>query len=216
MIPRAEWAATEPPPVKPPEPPVQPYHTETRQYVATSDALIALTSGGAKYGAGAANTLPVGAWSGWTYRSLAQFPAIPWGGLRRIVSATLILKTTTAIRVGFGSSPTIELHRITGSWSAGSASSPGSGNAVVWPGPAVASANVRANTSAGQNATVRVGVTSIILPWASAALGGSLQPQRGLAIYGGSGSTADTTEFWPVEQGGTSRPTLELVVEVFD
>jgi hypothetical protein len=215
-IPRAEWDEVEPPPPIPPDPPPAPYHTETRSYVATSDALIALTSGGAKYGAGAATTLPVGAWQGWTYRSLIQFPTIPFGGLRRIVSATLKLRTTTQVRVGFGSSPTIELKRITGAWSAGSASSPSSGNSVVWPGPAV-TGSVRANTTAAESTAVSVaGVLSLVLPWAPTSLGGSLAAQRGLALYPGSGSGSDTTEFYPVEQGGTSRPQLDLVVEVFD
>jgi hypothetical protein len=215
MIPRAEWDLEEPPPITPPTPPDGTYHQETRTYVATSDALLALTSGGSKYGAGAATTLPVGAWSGWTYRSLVQLPAIPWTKVRRIVSATLILTTSDQQRVGFGSSPTIELARITGAWSAGTSSSPSSGNAVVWPGPAV-TGSVRANVSGAQNATARIRCDALVLPWAPTAIGGTLAAQRGLALYPGSGSTADTSEFWPVEKGGSSRPTLELVVEVYD
>lgn len=216
MIPRAEWDTTEPPPpIEPPIPPPDPYHTETRVYVGSSDALIALTSGGAKYGAGAATTLPVGAWSGWTYRSLIQFPNIPGTKLRRLVSATLNLDTTDAVRVGFGSSPTIELKRITGSWSAGSATTPSSGNAVVWPGPAC-TGSIRANVTAAQNAAAAIRVDALVLPWLPSAAGGSLAAQRGLALYPGSGSTADTTEFWPVEKGGTQRPELVLVLEVFD
>ena len=62
-IPRVEWSQAEPPPVEPPIPPPDPWHTETRTYVATSDALLALTSGGSKYGAGAATSLPVGVWT---------------------------------------------------------------------------------------------------------------------------------------------------------
>lgn len=216
MIPRAEWDQAEPPPIIPPDPPPDPYHTETRVYVASSDALIALTSGGAKYGAGAANTLPVGAWSGWTYRSLIKFPAIPWTGIRRVVSATLRLDTSDQDRVGFGSSPTIEVRRITGSWSAGSSSSPSSGNAVVWPGPSVASTVVRTNVTDNQNAAVSIGVTSLVTPWAPASIGGASAAQQGLALYPGSGSEADTSEFWPVEKGGAFRPQLDVVLEVFD
>jgi len=216
MIPRADWDATPAPPIDPPIPPPDPWHTETRTYVATSDALIALTSGGSKYGAGASSTLPVGTWQGWTYRALIQFPAIPWTKVRRIVSATLDLQTTTQVRVGFGSSPTIEACRITGSWSAGSASSPSSGNAVVWPGPAV-TGSVRSNITGSQDAVARFRVDSLVLPWAPTSVGGILAPQRGLALYPGSGSGADTTEFYPVEASGTSKdPTLELVLEVFD
>jgi hypothetical protein len=217
MIPRAEWDAVEPPPIDPPIPPPNPYHTETRVYVATSDALLALTSGGSKYGAGAATSLPVGAWSGWTYRSLIQLPAIPWTKVRRIVSATLRVTTSTQVRVGFGSSPTILLQRITGSWSAGSSSSPSGSNAVVWPGPATTSAGQRsANITTSQGAQANIDVTAIATAWAPASIGGSGAAQRGVALYPGSGSTADTTEFWPVEQGGSARPQLTLVVEVFD
>jgi len=216
MLPRVEWEAIEPPAPIPPDPPPNPYHTETRSYIATSDALIALTSGGAKYGAGASSSLPYGAWQGWSYRSLIQFPAIPWANIRRVVSATLRLKNTTQVRVGFGSSPTVELRRITGSWSAGSSSSPSSGNAVVWPGPAVASTAVRANVSSAENAAVAIRVDALVLPWAPASIGGSSAAQRGLALYGGSGSTADTGEVWPVEQGGSSRPQLDVTLEVFD
>jgi len=214
MIPRAEWDQ-EAPPVVPPIPPPDPYHTETRTYIATSDALIALTSGGANYGAGASTSLPVGAWSGWTYRGLIQFPNIPGTKLRRLVSATLNLDTTDQVRVGFGSSPTIEVKRITGSWSAGSSSSPSGSNAVVWPGPAC-TGSIRSNVTGSQNAAVGIRVDGLVLPWLPAAAGGSLAPQRGLALYPGSGSTADTTEFWPVEKGGSNRPELVLVLEVFD
>jgi hypothetical protein len=216
MIPRAEWDAAEPPPVEPPEPPPDPWHTETRSYIGTSDALLALTSGGAKYGAGAASSLPVGVWSGWTYRSLLAFPAIPWTKVRAVKSATLRLDTTHQDRVGFGSSPTIELRRITGAWSAGSASSPSGSNAVVYPGPTVASTIVRSNVTTAEAAAVSIVVTSLVKPWAPASIGGSAAAQRGLALYPGSGSTADTTEFYPVEAGGSLRPQLDLVLEVFD
>jgi hypothetical protein len=214
MIPRAEWDQ-EVPPVEPPIPPPDPYHTETRVYVATSDALIALTSGGSNYGAGASSSLPVGAWSGWSYRALIQFPNIPGTKLRRLVSATLNLDTTDQVRIGFGSSPTIEVKRITGSWSAGSSSSPSSGNAVVWPGPAT-TGSIRSNVTTAQNAAVGIRVDGLVLPWLPASAGGSLAAQRGLALYAGSGSGADTTEFWPVEKGGSQRPELVLVLEVFD
>jgi len=213
-IPRAEWDNEAP---EPPEPPPNPFHTETRTYTATSDALLALTSGGAKYGAGAATSTPVGLWSGWTYRGLIQFPTIPFTGLRALKSATIVLRTTTQVRVGFGSSPTIELRRITGAWSAGSASSPSGSNSVVYPGPSVASTVVRSNVTASESAVVRIPVTTLAKPWFPSSLGGSSAAQRGIALYPGSGSTADTTEFWPVENGTASvRPQLEIVVEVFD
>jgi hypothetical protein len=215
MIPRTEWAGVTPEPPDPPIPPPDAWHTETRTYTATSDALVALTSGGSNYGAGAASSLPVGVWSGWTYRSLIQFPAIPWTKIRGITSATLKLRTSTQDRVGFGSSPTIELRRITGSWSAGSASSPSSGNAVVYPGPATTTSGaVRSNVTKSQSTDVNIRVDAIVKAWAPGSVGGSAAAQRGIALYGGSGSTADTTEFLPVES--PNDPVLTLVVQVFD
>jgi hypothetical protein len=216
-IPRVEWDAVDPTPPIPPDPPPNPYHPESRVYVATSDALIALTSGGAQYGAGASTSLPVGSWSGWQYRGLVQFPSIPWANVRAIRKATLRVTTSTQVRIGFGSSPTIEVRRITGSWSAGSSSSPSGGNAVVWPGPATTTSGaVRKDVTKSQSTAVDIDVTAIVKAWGPSSVGGSSAAQRGVALYGGSGSTADTTEFWPVEQGGASRPQLTLDLDVFD
>ena len=214
MLPRASWDAL-PPVIPPVTPPGGTYHQETRTYIASSDALVALTSGGSNYGAGAASTIPVGSWQGWQYRGLVQFPAIPTTKLRDLVSATLQLQTTTQVRVGFGSSPTVDVKRITGSWSAGSSSTPSSGNAVVWPGPAV-TGSVRADVSRSSNAAVAIRVDELVRAWLPSSAGGSLAAQRGLALYAGSGSTVDTSEVWPVEKGSTARPTLVLVLNVFD
>jgi hypothetical protein len=217
MIPRVEWIEVEPPP-EPIAPPVGgTWHRETRSYVASSDALLALTSGGSKYGAGAANSLPVGAWSGWTYRACLAFPAIPWTKVRAVVSATLQLDTSDQVRIGFGSGPTIELRRITAGWSAGSSSSPSGSNAVVWPGPPTTSTGaVRSNVTRSENAAVGIRVDAIARAWAPKEAGGSGAGAYGIMLLEGSGSTADTTEFWPVEKGGAQRPQLDLVLDVFD
>ena len=217
MIPRVEWESVDPTPPEPPIPPPDPWHTETRTYQATSDALLALTSGGAQYGAGASTSLPVGTWSGWTYRSLIKFASIPWTKVRAVKTATLHLRTTDQIRIGFGGSPTIELRRITGSWSAGSASSPSSGNAVVYPGPSTTSTgSVRANVTDNENTEVAIRVDAIVRAWAPSSAGGSGASQHGIALYPGSGSGSDTTEFYPEEQGSGPRPELTLSLEVFD
>ena len=214
---RVSWDAITPEPPIPPIPPAGTWHTETRQYVASSDALIALTSGGAKYGAGASSTLPVGAWSGWTYRGLLAFPAIPWAKVRAVKTATLKLQSTTAVRVGFGSSPKAQLLRITSGWSAGSASSPSSGNAVVWPGPNTTSSGaVTAALPKASNAAAAIRCDAIARAWAPAAIGGSGAGQYGIELREASGSTSNTGEVWPLEKGGAARPLLELVVEVFD
>jgi hypothetical protein len=217
LVSRVEWDAITPEPPVPPIPPPDPWHVETRTYIGTSDALIALTSGGAKYGAGASTSLPFGAWSGWTYRSLLRFPAIPWTKVRAIRTATLKVRTTTQVRIGFGSSPKTELRRITSDWSAGSASSPSSGNAVVWPGPNTTSSGaVTASMGTAQNADKAIRVDAIVRAWAPASAGGSGASQLGIRLGEVSSSGSNTGEVWPVEQGGSARPTLELVVEVFD
>ena len=123
FISRVDWDAIAPEPPVPPIPPPDPWHTETRTYIASSDALIALTSGGAKYGAGASTTLPIGVWQGWQYRGLLHFPSIPWTKVRALKSATLNLRTTTQVRVGFGSSPKTQIRRCTTPWNAGTGSS---------------------------------------------------------------------------------------------
>lgn len=213
---RVAWDAITPPP-EPVTPPAGAWHTETRSYVATSDALLALTSGGSKYGAGASSSLPVGAWSGWTYRALLGFPAIPWAKIRAVRTATLKMQTSDQVRVGFGSTPKAQLLRITSGWSAGSASTPSSGNAVVWPGPATTSSGaVTAALPKGENAAAAIRCDAIVRAWAPASAGGSGAPQYGIELREASSSTSNTGEVWPVERGGSARPTLELVLEVFD
>lgn len=218
MISRVDWEAVTPEPPEPPIPPPDPWHTETRTYVASSDALIALTSGGAKYGAGGSNSLPIGVWQGWQYRGLLKFPSIPWTKVRALRSATLSLRTTTQIRVGFGSSPKTQIRRITTGWNAGTASSPGSnGGAVVWPGPSTTgSGAVTSSLPGGQNADKDIRVDALVRAWAPSSIGGSGATAQGLALYEASGSGSNTSEVWPVEQGGAARPVLTLVVEVFD
>jgi hypothetical protein len=217
LLSRVEWDAIAPEPPEPPTPPAGTWHTETRSYIATSDALLALTSGGSKYGAGASSSLPVGVWSGWTYRGLIRFPAIPWTKVRAVTSATLKLQTTDQVRVGFGSSPKVEIRRITSDWSAGSASSPSSGNAVVWPGPSTTgSGAVTSSLPTGENAAKSIRVDAIARAWAPASIGGSGALQYGIRLGEASSSSSNTGEVWPVEKGGAARPTLELVLEVFD
>jgi hypothetical protein len=217
MVSRVDWEAIEPEPPIPPIPPADPWHVETRSYIATADALIALTSGGAKYGAGAATSLPVGAWQGWQYRGLVKFAPVPWAKVRAIRSATLNVRSTSQVRVGFGSSPKCQVRRITGAWNAGSSSSPSSGNSVVWPGPTTtATGAVTASLPTGQNVDRAIRVDALVRPWAPASVGGSGAAQQGLALYEASSSANNTGEVWPVEQGGAARPSLDLVLEIFD
>jgi hypothetical protein len=217
MLSRVAWEDITPEPPDPPIPPPDAWHVETRTYTVSSDALIALTSGGAKYGAGASSSLPFGTWSGWTYRGLLRFPTIPWTKVRAIRTATLKVQTTDQVRIGFGSSPKTQLRRITANWSAGSASSPSSGNSVVWPGPSTTTSGaVTGALPGGQNAAASIRCDAIARAWAPSSAGGSGAAQYGIAMYEASSSGSNTGEVWPVEKGGSARPVLELVLEVFD
>ena len=116
MIPRAEWESVTP---EPPRDPADP----ARRHVAYRDAHVCRDApmrcsrsrrGGAKYGAGAAATLPVGGWQGWTYRARDQVPVDPVDeGPSASRAAKLKVRTTTQVRVGFGSNPKMEVRRIT-------------------------------------------------------------------------------------------------------
>lgn len=222
---RVEWDSVSPTPPDPiPPNPSRPYHTETRVYACTRDTLLALTSGGSKYGAGASSTLPVGVWQGWTYRAVLGFATVPFGTpgaageIRAVKAARLNVRSSTQVRVGFGSSPKVKARRITASWSEGSSSSPGSGNATVWPGPSTTSSGETTGTlPTGQNVEKDLTVTEIVRAWAPAAIGGSGAAQHGIALYEYGSSTANTGEVWPRENGTAgARPELSIDVEVYD
>jgi hypothetical protein len=203
----------EPPPILPP--------TTTRvvrTYLATKDARLARTSGGANYGSGTEGQLPVGAWSGWRNRALVDFAAIPWSGVARVVSARVLVSTSSQVNVGFGSAPKVECRRITGTWSEGTLASPGSGNAVVYPGPATTTTGAK-QTAVTRTEGARIGldVSAIVRAWAPKAVeGGGAAAKYGVAVYSvGEDSTTYTTEFLARETGSSGqRPVLELTLDV--
>ena len=124
----------------------------------SSDALLALTSGGAKYGAGASTSLPVGVWSGWTYRGAPPVPVDPVDeGPRDPHGDAQASARRRRSASGSGARPKTRDpadHEL--DWSAGSSSSPSSGNAVVWPGPTTtATGAVTSSLPTAQNADRR-------------------------------------------------------------
>ena len=68
----------------------------------------------------------------------------------------------------------------------------------------------------GQNVDKGIRVDALVRAWAPSSAGGSGATQQGLALYEASGSGSNTSEVWPVEQGGAARPSLVLELEVFD
>jgi len=216
-VPSTDWRNDQVPP--PVIPPVVPPTTQrvVRTYNATMDSRVSKTSGGSNYGAGTAGQIPVGSWAGWQNRGLFQFAGVPWSDVAKVVSARVLVTTSTQVNVGFGSSPKVTLRRITGTWGEGSLSSPGSGNAVVYPGPATTSTGAK-STAVTRSQSVRVGLdcTAIAQAWAPPAAGGSGAPFLGIAMYSaGETNDAYTTEFLSRETGSSgSRPQLELTLDV--
>lgn len=216
--PAAAWGDSFVPAPTPPDPEPPPTTRVTRTYAATKDSRLARTSGGANYGSGTEGQLPVGAGSGWRNRALVDFASIPWGDVVRVVSARLLVTTSSQVNVGFGSSPKVEVRRITGTWSEGSASSPSGSNAVVYPGPSTTTTGAKqSSVTRSEGARVGLDCTAIVRAWAPKAVeGGGGATKYGLALYSpGEDSTTYTTEFLSRETSGTaSDPLLELTLDV--
>jgi len=213
-IPASEWSLQEPitePPIEPPIEPPPGTKRVTRYYDAVKDTRVSLTSSGSKYGAGAQNELPVGAYQGWRNRVFIDFDDINFSDVIDVEKCVLELDTSTQEFVAFGSAPKIVVKRVTESWNEGSASTPSSGNATVYPGPNCASTNVKTvSVPGGENAALNVDITGHARSWH----GGSAQ--RGVGIFSaGEDAEKYTTEFWARNAGTTSRrPRLKLDVTI--
>jgi len=211
-----EWSAGTEPPEPPIDPSPPPTQQVTRSYTSAKSSRIAKTSGGAKYGSGAEAELPVGSWTGWQNRALIEFP-ISIADAKEIVSATLRLKTSSQVNIGFGSTPKVRVNRATAAWTEGTLTSPGSGNAVVWPGPAYTSTGQAVHAvSDNEGATIDINVLAIVKAWAPTAAGGSAAANRGFVITSYT-ETADkyTTEFLSDDTGTAgNRPQLIIVLKI--
>lgn len=187
----------------------------TRTTTSTKGARLLLTAGGAKYGAGAELNQPVGAWDGTQNRSLIGLTA-DYTGAVAVVSATLRLRTSTQDNVGFGSSPKVRVQRLTASWSEGTLSTPGSGNAVVWPGPgATSSGEAVRSITRSEDTTVDIDITAIARAWAPVSAGGSGAANYGVRIIGYTETSETyTTEHKSDDNATTAhRPQLILVLD---
>lgn len=199
-----------------PEPFATPRTPPASQTAIASSALAKI--GGSNLGGGADQHLPVGYWGGDNFRSVLKFNAIDWTGVAAVVSATLRLKTTTQVHVGFGSSPRVRAQRLTGSWSPNSATNDGGGlwssSPVAYPGPGHTSTGESVVSPSGaENATVNIDITAIVRAWAPAAAGGSGAGQYGIGLYPGTENDGtDTIEFWSAKASTANRPTLLITV----
>ena len=212
-----EWSGgVTPPPIEPPViPPAS--QTVTRSVTSTKASRVSLTNTGAKYGSGAENELPVGAHSGWKDRGLIAF-APDFANVLEIVSAKLRLRTSTQVNTGFGSSPRTRVQRLTGSWSEGSATSPGSGNAVTWANqpPATSTGEANGTIPESEGASVDIDITAIVKAWAPVSAGGSGAINYGVRLISWDESTESrTTEFMSDDAGTSSyRPQLIMTVKI--
>jgi hypothetical protein len=191
--------------------PVRVVRTTTSSKVAR----VALTSSGAKYGAGAEANSPAGAYQGWQNRILIGLTA-DFTGAVSVVKAVLRLRTSTQDNVAFGTNPKVRVQRLTASWSEGSSSTPSSSNAVVYPGPsATSTGEVTAAVTRSENATVDIDVTALVRAWAPPTAGGSGATNYGIRIIGYTETNdAYTTEFGTDDNGTTShRPQLILTLD---
>lgn len=187
----------------------------TRTTTSTKGARVALTNTGAKYGTGAELYSPVGAYQGWENRSLIGLAA-DFAGAVSVVKAVLRLRTSTQDNVAFGSNPKLRVQRLTANWSEGSSSTPSSGNAVVWPGPAATSTGeVTASITRSESTTVDIDVTALVRAWAPAAAGGSGAVNYGLRLIGYSETNDDYTTEFATDDNGTAaaRPQLILTLD---
>jgi hypothetical protein len=214
-VPGREWeGGAIPPPVVIP-PPVN-TQTVTRVYAASKDTRAARSNTGSNLGSGTASTIPVGAYQSWRNRALLDFASINWADVKEVVSAELWLTTSDQVNIAFGSSPKVQMRRITQSWSEGSASSPSGSNSTVYPGPSTTTTGATTKAvSKSQNASHKQDVTAIVRAWAPVAAGGSGASKYGIAIYSAAeDSTSATTEFWAREHGSSTDAELRVTVKI--
>lgn len=126
----------------------------TKTSTANKGARIA-QSGSFEAGAGASNYLPIGLYSGYTYRALLGFNITSswFSGMYQFVSAVFHYRTSTQHYVAFGSDPDFIIQKLTEDFSEGSSESLSTSNAVVWPGPSATSTNEETETPSENEST---------------------------------------------------------------
>lgn len=187
----AEPEPEDPPPPEEPEAPTLTTHTQTISIQRA--AVAARTPGGANYGSGQGDFLPVGRWQGWIFRAFLRW-AITWpSGFHSVKSAHIRPRTGTQSEVGFGSSPKIYVQYVKESWSEGSEGGDGNyhfDNALVYPGPSRGSTGqVLKTVTRSESTTIEIRIDDIAQRWHD-------EGNNGLAFVSpNESSEANTTEF---------------------
>lgn len=184
----------------------------TRTFAASKSSLFA--DGPTNLGGGADDHLPIGAWSGYVFRSAVQF-SLDWTDVRQITKAVLRLRTSSQVHVGFSSAPDVLVRRATASWSANGSSSSAEGGSgwgtspTTYPGPSVTDtgqSTKRCPTSEGS--TFDIDITAIVRAWAPTSVEGG----GGAANYGvrlDRSTSSDVSEFQSY-RASSGKPTIEL------
>lgn len=200
-------APPDPGTVDPPNP-IPPTTATVTDTFTTNRSAYVVDTGSVNAGNGASVDLLVGRLGdGKLARALIRFQ-LDWSGkVVTVHSAKLRVKGGATNCSGFGSSPTFDVHRITGSWSPGTYAtrcSFASSNAVVFPGPAATSTGMV--TKAGPSSTgdwQELDVTAIVKAWASGS------SNYGLRLTGADeGSSADRAPIWSHNAPQADRPQL--------
>lgn len=165
------------------------------------DARIAV-AGSFEAGAGASSYLPVGVYSGYTYRALLQ-PTLDWAGVVKLVGAKLKLKVSGQYYVSFSSDPDVKAQRLTSAWTEGTAVALSSSNAVHWGNQPTATAvgeSPDTDISVVDGTWVEIDVIDIVEAWAPASVQkrdgspGGAQTNYGLRLI--HIDSGDVTEFY--------------------
>jgi hypothetical protein len=178
----------------------------------TKDAYVALSSSDVKLGAGAATVLPVGFWQGYKYRSLVAFTSVTVpAGTISVKKATLTMKTSTQVKVGFGSSPKFKVQAIKDAWTEGTASTPSGSNAVKWPGPeATTGSQVTKSVTRNQSATVSIDVTGLVAKMLDSTVYSLAKGFRLISVN--EGSSGSTTEMKSQDGGSAVHLKVDWLV----
>ena len=157
-------------------------------------------------GAGACDHLPVGNYAGAIYRSVLKF-SLNWTDVQQITKVELKIRKSSYYHVD-PDNPTIEVRRVTSSWSEGTVGHPISGsNAVVYPGPSTTATGAATFTpgSADDQAWKTVDITTIAEAWAPASVlksdgsPGGAQTNHGIRLASTAEGSDATAEFWSRE-----------------
>ena len=199
------------------DPDPSPPTLDTQTATSTKSATAFLSSGGAKYGNGAGNFLPVGFYQNTRTRAFIGFPTItkPTGFIR-VRRATLNLRTSGQDWVAFGGKPKLYARRITESWTEGTfdAAAPNqysASNALVWPGPSTTKVGqVLKSMGAGEDTERDIDVTEIV---EAAFRAGTF---HGIALISANeDSKVNTIELCSDDHGtSAARPSLTVICEV--